>query len=240
LRRQSRRSNVVNRHVSVHLDVPAPSGVNATFWRLTLEEPLRDAVVIDGGTGNGRIALALAPLCWYVVGIDRDAAAVAEARWRAETAKLRNVRFVVGDVETPGVDLAALSGLDRPPDLVVAHLYLSDVLVEAAARCLARGKALVVAGLHVDHWRETGRPSRFAYDEDRVRRVLAEAGFSPESVSVEREVRRFATSEDALAGALPFEGTWRSDGRWLAYTAFVERGGRTLTRSHVVAKGRRS
>jgi SAM-dependent methyltransferase len=226
--------------VSVHLDVPAPSGVNATFWRLVLEEVLRDAVVVDVGTGNGRVALALAPLCRHVVGIDRDAAAVDEARRRAETAKLRDVRFVVADVETPGVDLAALSGLDRPPDLVVAHLYLSDFLVEAAARCLARDTALVVAGLHVDHWRETGRPSRFAYDEERVRRVLADAGFDTEWVSVDREVREFPTAGDALAAALPFEEKWRSDGRWRAYVAFVERGGRTLTRSHIVAKGRRS
>src|SRR5438874_538238 len=78
---------------------PVPPGISETFWRLLLAEPLASIAVVDVATGSGRLALALAPLAGRVVGIDRDAGLIAEARRRAAAAGLRNVEFGVVDVE---------------------------------------------------------------------------------------------------------------------------------------------
>jgi SAM-dependent methyltransferase len=213
-----------------------PEGVSPAFWRLLLAEPLRDATVVDVGTGRGRLALALAPLVRRVVGVDRDPEAIAEARQRAEAAGLDNVELVVADAGT--VALTELLG-GVPADLIVAHLYFADSLVQAAARALRPGGALAAVAFHVDQWRETGRRSRFAYDEDGVRELLTASGLAVEHLEVEREVQTFAGVEQALAAAIGLEERWRSDGRWFNYLKFLEEGGRTLTRSHLIVKARR-
>src|SRR5206468_2223154 len=85
-----------------------------------------DRTVLDVGTGTGRLALALGPLCRAVVGVDREARAIDDARKRAAAAGLANVRFVVGDVEVE--DYAPFK-----PEMVVAHLCMSDAIAERAA-----------------------------------------------------------------------------------------------------------
>jgi SAM-dependent methyltransferase len=220
--------------------ISAPAGVSPTFWRLLISEPLAQATVLDIGTGRGRIALALAPLARRVIGIDRDAEAIAEASQRAAATGLSNAEFVTADVEK--LELAAV--LPRQtraqPSLVVAHLYFADTLVEQASTALPPGGALAFVAFHVDQWRETGRRSRFAVDEDRIRTLLAERDFRVEHLEVEREVQRFGSVEEALAAAIGLEERWRSDGRWFNYLKFLEEGGRTLTRSHLIAKARRT
>ena len=191
--------------------------------------------MLDVGTGSGRIALAVAPLCRFVVGVDRESDVIEEARRRAAALGIANVELVVADADV--VDYRAL--VSEAPRLVTAHLFMSDALVERGARVLPSGGALAVVCFHVDQWRETGRPSRFAYDEDRMRRVLESHGFVPEHLDVEREVREFASVEEALAGAIGLQEKWKSDGRWFRYIKFLEDGGRTLTRSHLIVKARR-
>lgn len=211
-------------------------GVSPAYWNLVVEEPLRDATVLDVGTGQGRIALALAPRCRHVIGIDRDADVIQAARHRAATARAENVDFVVADADV--TDYVPL--VPDVPALVTAHLFMSDALVERSARVLAPKGALAVVGFHVDQWRETGRPSRFAYDEERMRRVLTAHGFVVEHLEVEREVQSFGSVEEALAAAIGLEEKWKSDGRWFRYIKFLEDGGRTLTRSHLIVKARRT
>jgi hypothetical protein len=97
-----------------------------------------------------------------------------------------------------------------------------------------------MVAFHVDQWKETGKVSRFAYDEARMRRVLEEHGLAIEALEVEREVRRFASVEEGLAAAVGLEDRWKADGRWFRYIAFLESGGRTLTRSHLIVKARRA
>jgi ubiquinone/menaquinone biosynthesis C-methylase UbiE len=210
-----------------------PAGISPTFWRLLTEEPLARATVLDVGTGRGRIALALAPLACRVVGLDRDAEALAEATRLAAAAGLGNVEFVTADVEK--IELADLAR----PDLVTAHLYFAEAFVERAARALSAGGALACVAFHVDQWKETGRRSRFAYDESQARALLGAHGFEVEHLEVEREVQRFASVEHALAASIGLEERWRSDGRWFNYLKFLEEGGRTLTRSHLILKARR-
>jgi SAM-dependent methyltransferase len=195
-------------------------------------EPLEDLVALDVGTGTGRLALRLATRCRRVIGIDRDAAAVAEARRRARRAGLSQAEFVVADAEAG--DYASYS-----PDLVAAHLCMSDAIIDRAGRALAPGRVLGFVAFHADQWRETGRRSRFAYDPEQVERVLTAAGFVLEYCQVNTAVEEFASLQEALAAVAPLEPRWRGDGRWDRYRQFLDRGGRTLTRSHLVCCARR-
>jgi SAM-dependent methyltransferase len=215
----------------------APAGVSARFWEMVLAETGPGVRLLDVATGAGRIALAVAPRCARVVGIERDPALVDEARRAAEKRELGNVEFLVVDADA--VEYSGLLEDGRPPDVVVAHLFLSDAFVERAGRALRPGHALAFVALHADHWRETGRPSRFAYDEDRARALVTRCGFAIEHLDVEREVKTFASVEEGLAAAIGLEERWKSDGRWFRYMKFLEDGGRTLTRSHLVVKARR-
>ena len=218
------------------LPAEPPAGVSPRFWALLGAERLRDLAVLDVGTGSGRLALALAPHCRHVIGIDRDADAIEEATRRVKERRLTNVEFVVIDAEA-SEDYDGLTG--APPDLVVAHLCVSDRIIQNSGRSLAPGRALAFVAFHADQWRETGRRSRFAYDEDRVRRVLTDAGFVVEHLEVEQEVQRFDSVEAALAAAIGLQERWKSDGRWFHYMRFLEEGGRTLTRSHLIVKARK-
>src|SRR2546422_340492 len=133
-------------------------GLSPTFLELLRLEPLGKLTVLDVGTGAGRLALALAPLCRAVVGIDREARQIDEAKKRAAAAGLANVRFVVGDVEVE--DYAPFK-----PDMVVAHLCMSSAIAERAGRVLRPGRVFAFVAFHADQWKETGHPSRFAYRE---------------------------------------------------------------------------
>jgi len=209
------------------------AGVSPRFLDLLAREPLGGSRVLDVGCGSGRLTLALAPVCGSVVGLDRDAAALEEARRRAAAAHLANVEFHEADVEAAPYE-------PWRPHLVTAHLCASDAIIERAGAALRPGSCLAMVAFHVDQWKETGRVSRFAYDEARMRAALEERGFAVEALEVEQEVRRFASVEEGLAAAVGLEDRWRTDGRWFRYIAFLESGGRTLTRSHLLVKARRA
>ena len=211
----------------------SPSGVNGRFVELIESSGLPGKTVLDVGCGWGRVSLLLAPAAARVIGLERDGALVAEARRRAAEAGLANTEFHEIDADREEYDRFA-------PDLVVSHLFASDAMVERAGRALPRGGGLCMVAFHVDQWRETGRVSRFAYDEARMAALLARAGFIAEVIEVDREERRFGSVEEGLAAAVGLEDRWRADGRWFRYIAFLESGGRTLTRSHLIVKaGRR-
>jgi len=206
--------------------------VSPKFLALLEAEDLKDKVTLDVGCGAGRLAYLLAPRCRRVIGIDRDEWAIRDARERAAAEGIGNAEFQVVDAEAVEYDRFA-------PQLIVAHLCMSDAIIARAARALAPGEYLAFVAFHVDQWRETGRPSRFAYDEARLASVLRESGLVPEHLEVEREATRFRTVEEGLAAAAGLEDKWKADGRWKRYVEFVERGGRTLTRSHLIVKARR-
>jgi predicted TPR repeat methyltransferase len=214
--------------------VPASlaAAVSPRFLALLADEPLADRRVLDLGCSWGRLTLWLAARCAHAVGLDQDTASIEEARRRAEAAGIRNVEFQVVDVE--GVEYGPWR-----PDLVTAHLCVSDAIVERAARALRPGQGLGLVAFHVDQWRETGKVSRFAYDEARMARLLETHGCEVETLEVEREVTRFDSVEAGLAAAVGLEWRWRADGRWHRYLAFLESGGRTLTRAHLVVKARK-
>src|SRR5262245_64771619 len=90
-------------------------------------EPLAGRAVLDVGTGTGRLALHLAPRARRVLGIDIDAGALVEAQRLARRAGLANVVFVVADAEQ--ADYRTFG----QPNLVVAHLCMSDAIIARAA-----------------------------------------------------------------------------------------------------------
>jgi SAM-dependent methyltransferase len=203
------------------------------FLALLTSEDLKGVAALDVGCGTGRLTLALAPLCPRVIGIDWDARTIREARERATALGLENVEFVVADAEAEEYTRWA-------PQLVAAHLCMSPAIIARAGRVLGPGEMLAFVCFHVDQWKETGKVSRFAFDEREMRKLLEDYGFRVEHLEVEREVREFGSTDDALAHAEGLRAKWESDGRWQRYTEFLERGGRTLTRSHLIVKaGRR-
>jgi len=215
----------------------APPGVSARFWALLQAKDLGE--VLDVGTGTGRIALAVAPRARRVLGVDRDAVALAEARRQAADAGVANVEFAEIDAEARA-DFVDLTPTWKRPTLVIAHLCVSEAIIAAASRTLTPGQALALVALHVDQWRETGRRSRFAYDADTAREQLQRHGFTIEHLEVEEEVQRFESVEQGLAAAVGLAEKWKSDGRWFRYIKFLEDGGRTLTRSQLMATARRT
>lgn len=208
------------------------SGVSPRFVALLEQEGLGDKRVLDIGCGAGRLTLLLAESARRVIGLDRDAAALRDARERAAAAGLANTEFLEVDVERAEYTPFA-------PDIVTAHLCASDAVVERAGRALPAGGCLGMVAFHVDQWRETGRVSRFAYDEGRMSAALRRAALEPEVIEVDRDVQHFPSLEAALAAAVGLEDRWKADGRWYAYIDFLEKGGRTLTRSHLLVKARK-
>ena len=208
-------------------------GVSARFLDLLAQESLDRSRILDVGCGAGRLSLALAPAAKWVVGLDREAPLIQEARQRGAAAGFANVEFHEADVEADSYE-------PWRPDLVTAHLCASDAIIERAARALAPGFCLAMVSFHVDQWKETGKVSRFAYNEARMRITLESQGFAVEALEVERDVRSFDSVEEGLAAAVGLEDRWKADGRWFRYIAFLEQGGRTLTRAHLIVKARRS
>ena len=217
----------------VPLPGEAAEGPSPAFLALLDAEPLTELTALDVGTGTGRLALALAPRCRAVIGVDRDARQIDGARKCAAAAGLANVRFVVGDVEVE--EYAPFK-----PDLVVAHLCMSDAIAERAGRVLKPDQVFAFVALHTDHWKETGRPSRFAYGEVGLTRLLKRTGFAIEHLVVERDVQTFETVEQGLAAVAALEERWKADARWPRWVKFVREGGRTLTRAHLAVKARRA
>jgi ubiquinone/menaquinone biosynthesis C-methylase UbiE len=207
--------------------------VSPRFLALLAAEGLEGKRALDVGCGQGRVTLWLAPRAKHAVGLDRDRGALAEARRLAEEAGIANVEFREADVEREEYERWRA-------ELVTAHLCASDAIIERSARALAPGQCLAMVAFHVEQWKETGKVSRFAYDEARMERALRFHGFAPEVLEVERDVARFGSVEEGLAAAVGLEDKWRADGRWFRYIKFLEEGGRTLTRAHLIVKARRS
>jgi len=211
-------------------------GLSDTLLRLIREEPLRERTVLDVGCGNGRLTFALAKEAGRIIGIDWSEQVIQQARQRARISGLDHITFVCSDAER--IEYRELG----PIDLVVAHLCMSNEILERAAAVLAPSRYTTFATLHRDQWKESGRSSRFAYGEEDVEVALTTAGFDPVYLEVEHEVLSFAASGDALAylEASGLTEKWKTDSRWEGFLAYLQCGGRELTiRARVNVKARR-
>lgn len=205
-------------------------GISRRFLTLLADEGIAGKRILDVGCGWGRLSLYLARRGATVIGLDRDASLIRQARDRASAA---------GAIEFHEADVDRTEYEGWAPDLITAHLCASDAIVERSARALQWGHCLAMVAFHVDQWKETGTVSRFAYDEVRMEAVLRRSGFDPEVLEVEREVKQFTSVEEGLGAAVALADRWKSDGRWMRYLRFLESGGRTLTRSHLIVMARK-
>lgn len=132
------------------------------------------ADMLDLGCGIGRLAIALAPRCRSVLGLDVSAGMVAEARVRC--APLANVRVET----TPGTDLDALPSaafdlvlaVDSMPYLVQIGPDALATHVAGAARILRPGGRLAILNLSF------GRP--LAQDVAELAALAVRHGFTTE------------------------------------------------------------
>lgn len=217
-------------HEAVHADL------SDTLLRLIREEPLRERTILDVGCGNGRLTFALAEETGRIIGIDWSEQVIQQAQQDARAIGLGHSTFVCCDAER--IEYREFG----PIDLVVAHLCMSNEILQRAAAVLAPGRCIAFATLHRDQWKESGRSSRFACGEEDVELVLTAAGFDPVYLGVEHEVLAFSASGDALAylEASGLTGKWKTTGRWEGLLAYLRRGGRALTiRARVNVKARR-
>lgn len=204
--------------------------VNQTLIDLIFEEPVGGYVVLDLGCGDGALSFIVAKKAGKVIGIDVSGVAIEAAKRKA----MDNTLFVVMDAEKEGY--ARLGRID----MVVSHLYMSDEAVKRAYRVLPHGGAFAFACFHADHLIEGGRRSRFSYTEGEMKSVLEKTGFKVEYLKAEKTKIGFKDKGEALKalGNKTVE-RWRWDGRLQHLSAYIEGGGRSLTKSILVGKARK-
>ncbi|MEE9181674.1 MAG: methyltransferase domain-containing protein [candidate division NC10 bacterium] len=219
-------------------DVTDPhEGLSPTLLELIRQEASSQRRVIEIGCGTGRLTRIVAPLFQDVIAIDWSEPALAEARLTAAREGLANIHFHLVDAEQ--VSYRTL-GTD-PIHLVVAHLCMSNAILTQTAH-LGPGTVLAFAAFHTDQWCETAVISRFAYTEAAMEEALADTGFHPCYLGLEKEVLRFPSPEVAVAylEKTGLQSKWQSSNRWSGFLRFLREGGHSLTvRARVVIKARR-
>jgi ubiquinone/menaquinone biosynthesis C-methylase UbiE len=71
--------------------------------RLRADRYFHGKDVLDIGTGDGRLAMLIAPIARSVVGVDPDPEAIREANTEARRLNVRNVRFKASIAQDLGV-----------------------------------------------------------------------------------------------------------------------------------------
>jgi len=206
------------------------------FRDLLEREDFGDAIVLDIGTGTGRLALRIAPRARKVIGVDVDENAVTAARDQAALRLLSQAEFVVGNAET----VPWSSWHPGPYDFVLANLFMSDAVVVLAGRYLRAGGRFLFCCHHTDHWRETRKGSRWAMDEHRMAALLGKNGFVIEFLGVDTTTEVFDGLDQVEQSLSPrrLRG-WIDDGRWDALSEAFAAGPKQLTRSYLIGRARK-
>jgi len=206
------------------------------FQEIRLRTDLRGMTVVDAGTGEGRLAFFLAPHVGRVVAVDMDENALWKARQYASFKGLRNIDFILADMEKEPFHTI----WDGPTDAIVSSFYMSEALLWRASAALPVGAPFLFCCHHSDHWRETGEPAQHALSEAEIQDLLAEDFFDIESLGIERHLVQFSSIGDAelFVGGRMLQ-KWIEDGRWDNVRDRFERGQKQLTLSYLVGKARR-
>ena len=194
--------------------------------------------VLDVGCGCG----AALPARWrparkHVVGLDRDPRAAIARRPRARAAAgLANVEFHEADVERE--EYAPLASPTSSPRTSAPPTPSSS----GPARALRPGE--LPRPWWPFTWTSGGRRARSRASPTTRRAWTRRSGARGLRPGGDRgRARGDAASPPSRKGSPPPSGSrtgGRADGRWFRYIAFLEEGGRTLTRSHLIVKARRS
>ena len=204
--------------------------VNQTLIDLIFEEPVEKYVVLDVGCGDGGLSFIVAKKTGKVIGIDVSSEAIGAAKRKATD----NTLFVVMDAEKE--DYSRLGRID----MIVSHLYMSNEAIKRAYSVLPLGGVYAFACFHADHLIEGGRRSRFSYTEGEMKSVLEKTGFKVEYLKAEKTKIGFKDKGEALnaLGNKTVE-RWKEDGRLQHLSAYIEGGGRSLTKGILVGKARK-
>ncbi len=205
--------------------------VNKTLVKLIFEEPVDDYTILDMGCGSGALSFIVAEKAKSVVGIDISEKAINAAKLRAQD----NTSFYVLDAEN--TDLTVLGEID----MIVSHLCMSNRIVENNYHWLPKKGKFVFACFHSDHLIEGGRRSRFSYSVGEMRCVLEKTGFTVEYLGVESEHIPFKNIDEAveIIGQKNIR-RWHRDGRLKNLQHYIEKGGRTLTKSTLIGKAQKN
>lgn len=199
-------------------------------------EDLRGKWVLDVGTGEGRLAFVAAALGARAVGVDIDHMKLMHARSYAGVKNVRHAQFVWGDVEKDSYRTWA----PVPFDYVVSNLCLSPAVVWRGSHALRPGGKMIFCCHEAAHWRETGRGSRWSFQEEAMADLLDENRLAVEFMGVDTTVVEF---EDLRAVELYLRDRivrkWVEDGRWEALADSFAAGTKRLTESYLVVKARR-
>jgi ArsR family transcriptional regulator len=149
------------------------------LWAGALASLLPPLEVADFGCGTGLLSVAIARWARQVVAIDKSRSALAEAQKRAEHEKVKNVRFVHGDLQR-------LSLPDGEKDLVVIsqslhHVEAPEAVLGEAARILKPGGKIVLLELmpHEEGWvKERLGHVHLGFDPRFLESTLERLGFS--------------------------------------------------------------
>lgn len=210
------------------------AGLTEEFRKLALEAAGPQALALDLGCGEGRVAFFLAPHVKKVVGLDREAKAIEAAKRTARARGLANVEFHIADVEKEPLAPWAPGGAE----VVASNLFFSKALVQRAHDALRPGGAFVFTCFGPAQWQEA-RGSPFACREQDVRAWLEAAHLKLEHLAADdtrvrfrelADVRRYL-GEDAVQ-------RWLRDGRWDALVESFQKA-RVLTESRITARARR-
>jgi len=199
-------------------------------------EDFRNARVLDIGTGDGLLAFHVARLGGRVIGVDIDRARLMQARSYAGVRSLTRVDFVWGDVEKSSYHEFS----PDPFDFVVSNLCMSPEIVHRSSRHIRPAGKMIFCCHHADHWKETGRGSRFSFTEEAMESLLTENRFDVEFMGVDTVVATFDHAWE-LEHYLPTRivQKWAANGRWQALQGRFAKGERQLTSSFLIVKAKR-
>ena len=203
---------------------------------LIREAGSKSHLFIDVGCGEGTLTVEAAEIAGKIVGIDVAEERIKQASRIVEDRCLDNVTFRVADGEI--TDYRSLVSPSRI-DAVIANLCMSDSMIIRSWEALDPGGNVIFCCLEEAQWQETGRASRFAYSQERMREVLKKTGFTLEHLSIDREVLQFSTISEleTCFSKSPLRPKWEKDGRWMGLMRYFDEGGRTITsKSHMIVK----
>lgn len=203
------------------------------FTRLLGELGEKSDWCFDLGCGRGRVTFELAPLVRWVLGVDKNARRIEEARRRAQNNRVNNVQFIVGDLEEMIYSDLAPTGSFQ---LIVTNLCISDEIISRVPEALQIGGHFAGTIFDTQQWRETGIPSSHSYSMDGLASSLEENGLIVSHLEVYGSIIQFDSLEQLEQEYLPqhLMNRWRDDGRWKNLGREFKRGNRTLTESKIV------
>jgi len=199
-------------------------------------EDFRGKLVLDVGTGEGRLAFVAASAGARVVGVDLDRTKLMHARAYAGIRNIPHVEFVLGDVDkTPYHEFAR-----DPIDAVISNLCMSPEIVWHSSRALRPGGMFIFCCHHGDHWKETRRGSQWAFYEDVMTDLLEDNRFDVTFMGVDTTVALFdELREVELFLRDSVVRKWVEDGRWEELADSFAQGENHLTLSYLVVKARK-